>query len=151
MHVGLKIVFTWFKGLFQALVVGPVLRVPLLQFPVDLRSLLRPLQLQQQLSYTHIHTLANRLKMRMPFCRSGSFNTAVIMYMFKSQTIRSRTLSLVCSFFGSECIVTQTTTVIVYLCLHLHVQNGNSRVRVLSGKFWKCTSYFPSAAVCQSV
>lgn len=56
-QVGLRIVLTWLKGLFQALVVGPVLRVPLLESPVDLRSLLRPLQLQQQLSYTH--TLTN--------------------------------------------------------------------------------------------
>lgn len=41
---------TWFEGFFQAVVVGPVLRVPLLQLAENFCCLVKTLQLQQQLS-----------------------------------------------------------------------------------------------------
>ena len=62
---GLAIVLTWPQGLFQAPIVGPVLRVYLLKSPVDLRSLLRPLQLQQQLSYTRTVSHMDKISLQL--------------------------------------------------------------------------------------
>lgn len=42
---------TWFQGIFQPMVIGPVLWVSLLQASVDFCGLVQTLQLQQQLSY----------------------------------------------------------------------------------------------------
>lgn len=48
--VGAENCHTWFEGFFQAVVVGPILGVPLLQPAENFCRLIQALQLQQQLS-----------------------------------------------------------------------------------------------------
>lgn len=96
-QAGFAIVLTWPQGLFQAPIVGPVLRVYLLKSPVDLRSLLRPLQLQQQLSYTS--TFSHMHKISLQFRKlSGLKVWHFYISVFSSWTIWYKTFSSIWDF-----------------------------------------------------